>query len=95
MQSFTMTEAAERLARAVEKASPEDLEVFHDEMFPYQPVPSPGPGGEALYGTSGMSSNRAAAVNLWRVFFPQDRNIWYDEEEHVINVNGEPLRYLE
>jgi hypothetical protein len=89
-----MDEVKERLAKAVEKASPEDLEVFHDEMFPYQPIPSPVP-AEKLVRYIRDELEPSSAVDLWHVIFPQDRNIWYDEEEEVINVNGEPLRYRE
>jgi hypothetical protein len=88
-----MAEVAERLARAVEKASPEDLEVFHDEMFPYQPIPSPVP-AETLVRYLRDELEPSSAVDIWHVVFPQDRNIWYDEEEEVLHVNGEPLRYL-
>ncbi len=42
-----------------------------------------------------MDSSRRRSVDLWHVVFPKDRNIWYDEEEKVIHVNGDPLRYLE
>jgi hypothetical protein len=94
MPSYTMAEARERLARAVEKAGPEDLHAFHDEMFPYEPIPSPVP-AEKLVRYLREELEPSSAVDLWRVIFPQDRNIWYDEEEEVIKVNGEPLRYRE
>jgi hypothetical protein len=94
MPTFTMAKAKEKLARAVQKASPEQLEVFHDEMFPYQPIPSPVP-AEKLVRYVRDELEPSSAVDLWHVVFPEDRNIWYDEEEEVIHVNGEPLRYLE
>ena len=94
MPTFTMAEATERLARAVEKASPEDLEVFHDEIFPEHPIPSP-VRAEDLVRYIRDEFAPEEAVDFWHVAFPQDRNIWYDEEEKVIHVNGEPLRYLE
>jgi hypothetical protein len=94
MPTFTMARAKEKLARAVQKASPEQLEVFHDEMFPYQPVPSPVP-AEKLVRYIREEFDPSEAVDFWHVAFPEDRNIWYDEEEEVIHVNGEPLRYLE
>jgi hypothetical protein len=29
-------------------------------------------------------------VDLWNVIFPQDRNVWYDEETDALHVNEEP-----
>jgi hypothetical protein len=94
MPTFTMAEATERLARAVEKASPDDLEVFHDEMFPEQPIPSPVQAAK-LVRYIREEFDPSEAVDLWHVVFPQDRNIWYDEEEQVIHINGERLPYPE
>ena len=93
MPTYTMAEATERLARAVERASPENLEVLHDDLFPEQPIPSPVRAEDLVRYIRG-DFDPSEAVNLWRMSFPQDRNIWYDEEEEVIHVNGEPLRYL-
>jgi hypothetical protein len=94
MPTFTMAEAAERLARSVEKASPDDLEVFYDELFPEQPIPSPVQAAEIVrYIRDELEP--CTAVDLWHVVFPQDRYIWYDEEENVIHVNGERLGYME
>ena len=94
MPAFTMREATETLARAVEKAGPDELEVFYDDLFPEQPIPSP-VRAEEIVRYIRHELEPSSAVDLWHVVFPQDRNIWYDEEEHVIHVNGEPLRYLE
>jgi hypothetical protein len=94
MPTFTMARAKAKLARAVQKASPEQLEVYHDEMFPYQPVPSPVP-AEKLVRYIREELEPGSAVDIWHVIFPQDRYIWYDEEEHVIHVNGERLPYME
>jgi hypothetical protein len=94
MPTLSMDEATERLARAVEKASPDQLKVFYDDLFPYQPIPSP-LRAEEIVRYIRAELDPSEAVDLWHVVFPQDRNIWYDEEEEVIHVNGEPLRYLE
>lgn len=29
-------------------------------------------------------------IDLWNVVFPQDRNVWYDEETDALHVNAEP-----
>jgi len=34
-------------------------------------------------------------VDLWNVVFPQDRNVWYDEEAKAIHYNEEMVGYVD
>ena len=34
-------------------------------------------------------------VDLWNVVFPDDRNVWYDEEDDKIHYNEEAIGYAE
>lgn len=34
-------------------------------------------------------------VDLWNVVFPEDRQVWYDEEVNSICYNEEVVRYVD
>ncbi|MFI5454063.1 MAG: hypothetical protein ACHRXM_01290 [Isosphaerales bacterium] len=94
MPALSEAEATERLAKAVEKASADELVEIYDELFPRGPSPpSPVVGEIVSHIRHGLAPEEI--VDLWNVVFPKDRNVWYDEEEKVILYNEEQLRYAE
>jgi hypothetical protein len=87
-------EAIERLAGAVERIQPEDIPGLYSELHPYKPVPT------------GLSAAKMAAfvrnkltegeiADLWQFLFPQDRNIWYNEETDEVHYNEEQLSAID
>ena len=94
MPALSKTEAAEKLARSVERAKASDLPVIYSELFPERPSPALPVASEiAKHIRSGLEGEEI--VDLWNVVFPEDRNVWYDEEAKAIRFNEEMAGYAD
>ncbi len=94
MPVLSKAEAAEKLARDVEKAKSTDLAEIYSELYPEKPLPaSPVASDIAKHVRSGLEAEEI--VDLWNVVFPEDRNVWYDEEAKTIRYNEEMVGYID
>lgn len=94
MPALSRTEAAERLASGVERARPSDLPEIYAELFPERPPGSTPVASEiARLIRGGIEAEEM--VDLWNVVFPEDRHVWYDEEEKAIHFNEEMAGYVD
>jgi hypothetical protein len=94
MPELSKNEAAEKLAKVVEKAKPSDLAEIYAELFPEMPTPSsPAASDLARHIREGLEAEEI--VDLWNVVFPADRNVWYDEEANAIHYNEEMAEYAD
>jgi hypothetical protein len=92
MPALSRDEAAEKLAEGVEKAKPSNLAEIYAELFPEKPfttVPLASDIAKQIRG--GLEAEEI--VDLWNVVFPEDRNVWYDEEANAIHFNEEMAGY--
>ncbi len=94
MPALSKTEAAEKLAKGVEKAKPNDLVEIYYELFPEANCPTP-PGASEIVKHIRSGLEAEEIVDLWNVVFPEDRNVWYDEENQTIRYNEEVLGYVD
>jgi len=88
MPALSKNEAAEKLAKGVEKAKSSDLPEIYSELFPEKPLPVP-PIASDIAGHIRNGLEAEEIVDLWNVVFPEDRNVWYDEETKAIRYNEE------
>lgn len=94
MPALSTNEAAERLAKVVERAKSATLTEIYAELFPEKPAAAAPPAAElAQYIRSGLMAEEL--VDLWNVVFPEDRNVSYNEEDEKIHYNEESLGYAE
>ncbi len=94
MPALSKAEAAEKLARRVERAKPSDLPEIYSELFPEVSSPALPVASEiAKHIRSGLEAEEI--VDLWNVVFPEDHNVWYDEEAKAIRFNEEMAGYPE
>jgi len=94
MPALSTTEAAEQLAKAVEKAKPTALAEIYAELFPEKPVAAlPSAAHLAQHIRNGLEAEEI--VDLWNVVFPADRNVWYNEEDGEIHYNEEVVGYAD
>lgn len=94
MPAVSTNEAAERLAKVVEKAKLNTLTEIYAELFPDKPAVAVQSAADlAQHVRSGLDAEEL--VDLWNVVFPADRNVWYDEEDEKIHYNEEALGYAE
>ena len=94
MPALSIGEAAEKLARVVEKAKPSALGEIYAELFPEKPSSThPDAGDIARYIRNGIGAEEIA--DLWNVVFPEDRNVWYNEESRAIHYNEEMAGYAD
>jgi hypothetical protein len=92
--AISKAEAAERLAVGVERAKPSDLPEIYAELFPEQRSGATPVASEiARYIRGGLEVEEM--VDLWNVVFPEDRNVWYDEEARAIHFNEEMAGYAD
>jgi hypothetical protein len=100
MSAIPMKEAVERLAKAVEKASSDDLAQIYTELHPENPLPDV-TGTKAQQLAKDLAAHIRAGiepeevVDLWNVVFPADRNVCYDEEDDVLRHNERRLKCAE
>ncbi len=92
MPALSKDEAAERLADGVERAKPSNLPEIYAELFPERlPGATPVASEIARYIRGGLEAEEI--VDLWNVVFPEDRNVWYDEETRAVHFNEEMAGY--
>lgn len=94
MPALSTNDAAERLAIGIENAKTTALTEIFAELFPERPAASSLSATDlARYVRSGIEAEEL--VDLWNVVFPEDRNVWYDEEDEKIHYNEEAIGYAE
>jgi hypothetical protein len=102
MPAIAQNEAVARLTKAVKEADPDDLVEIHSELFAGEPRAEcaekdvvPLVKQIAQHIVRGLEIEEI--VDLWKVVFPKDRNVHYDEETESIRYNEgpEPLRLAE
>lgn len=94
MPALRTDEAAERLAKGVEKAKPTALTEIYAELFPEKPLTTTLSAADlAPHIRGGLVAEEL--VDLWHVVFPADRNVWYDEEDEKIHYNEAVVGYAE
>jgi hypothetical protein len=93
MPALSTKEAAERLARVVEKAKTTVLLEIHDELFPEKPVALPLSAVDLAEYIRG--SLEAEEVDLWNVVFPAHRDVWYNEQDGEIHYNEAMVGYAD
>ncbi len=92
MPALSMSQAAEKLADGVERSKPANLAEIYCELFPRKPAPvSPVANEIASLIRNGLEAEEI--VDLWNVVFPEDRNVWYDEESKAIHFNDVMVGY--
>lgn len=97
MPAIPKSEAAEKLARAVEAASSDDLVDIYTELFPEKVLPQSSEANLPVEITSYIRAKiePEEIVDLWHVVFPADRNVCYDEEERVVRYDLQEPWYAE
>ena len=94
MPALSKAEAAERLAARVEKAKPSQLPEIYTELFPEKTPAAPPVASEiAKLIRGGLEVEEI--VDLWNVVFPEDCNVWYDDEAKAIHFNEEMAGYTD
>ncbi|WP_406699506.1 hypothetical protein V5E97_11640 [Singulisphaera sp. Ch08] len=94
MPALSREAAAEKLARRVETAKPSDLPEIYAEIFPEKTsADTPVASDIARHIRSSLEAEEI--VDLWNVVFPEDRNVWYDEESKSIHYNEEMVGYVD
>jgi hypothetical protein len=94
MPALSTAEATEKLAAGVERAKASDLPEIYSELFPERPPGATPVAGEiARLIRDGLEAEEM--VDLWNVVFPEDRNVWYDEEARAIHFNEEMAGYVD
>ena len=94
MPAISKSEATERLAASVEKAKPSLLPEIYAELFPETtPLLTPVANEIARLIRGGLEAEDI--VDLWNVVFPEDHNVWYDDEAKAIHFNEEMAGYVD
>ena len=94
MPALSTKDAAEKLAKVVEKATPNDLVEFNDELFPEGTARKRlGAGEMAQLVRHGLEAEEL--VDLWNVVFPKDHHVWHNEETQEIHYNEEMADYAD
>jgi len=94
MPAISRGEAVERLAKAVEMASSDDLGEIYAELYPENALPAVSASLAkeiAAHIRNGIEPEEI--VDLWNVVFPTDRDVCYDEEEDALQFNERRLKY--
>ena len=94
MPALSKAEATERLAVGVERARPSNLPEIYAELFPERP-PGTTPVANVIARHIRCGIEADEMVDLWNVVFPEDRNVWYDEETRAIHFNEELVGYTD
>ena len=94
MPALTIPEATEKLAKAVEKAKPSTLGEVYAELFLEKPSPAPPPANDiARQIRGGLEAEEL--VDLWNVVFPEDHDVYYNEETKAIHFNEGVVGYAD
>ncbi len=98
MPSIHINKAKEKLARAAEGASSDNLVEIYGELFP-EKVPPKASAAITLVGEIASyirtKIEPEELVDLWNVVFPTDRVDYYDEVEGVVIYNQEEPWYAD
>ncbi len=98
MPVIRKNEAMEKLAQAVEGATPDYLVEFYAELFPEKAILT---ASEAMAVVGEIASyirtkiEPEELIDLWHIVFPTDRNVYYDEADGVVIYNQEEAWYAE
>jgi hypothetical protein len=99
--AITKKKAVEALTAEAARAHTDDLVEIHNELFPEEPTTEQA-ANEDLDGLrakvlSHMKSLEIEEIlGLWGVVFPQDRQVWYDEEKKEFNyLRGEAAMHTD
>lgn len=92
MPVLSREEAAKRLVEGVEKARPSELPEIYSELFPDEPPPRSLVASD-IAGLIRGGLEAEEIVDLWNVVFPEDRNVWYNEETEAIHHDEEMVGY--
>lgn len=88
MPALSKVDAVEKLAKVAERAKPSALTEIYAELFPEATLLSSPDASEIVrHIRTGLEVEEI--VDLWNVVFPEDRNVWYDEESKTIHYNEE------
>jgi hypothetical protein len=96
MPAIPQKEATQRILNEVRELQTYDLVEAFNELRPDSPKSSADPAVNKDDLIRVISSQINAGleveelVDLWNVVFPEDRNVWYDEEADALHVNEEP-----
>jgi hypothetical protein len=90
----SQAEAVDRLAKAVQKVRPDDLVEVYSELFPEKILPPEVSVADIVSHIRG-GLEVEEVVDLWNVVFPDDRNVWYDEEADQVHFNEEVVGYAD
>jgi hypothetical protein len=91
---ISKAKAVDRLVKGVEKATPDVLPEVYSELFPETPSPSSLVVGDIIKQIkTGLAEEEI--VGLWNVVFPEDRNVWYNEEDKTFHYNQEVFGYVD
>jgi hypothetical protein len=98
MPAIPLKEAIERLAQAIEKASPDDLVEIFAELYPAERLPDvSGTKAAALAAKLAQRVRTGVApedaVDLWNVIFSAGPNVHFDEEDGTLRPTDRELRY--
>ena len=98
MAAIPLSEAIERLAQAVEKASPDDILAIYAELYPASGQPDVNDLDNlapkmALHIRTGIEPEEA--VDLWNTLFHSVPNVFYNEEDGALHQAEQNLRYAE
>jgi hypothetical protein len=98
MAAIAREEAVGMLKHAIGQFQADDLRETYNELFPETPVSE----GQVRKDAGGTKSRILDHINhgleieeildLWPVVFPNDRNVFYDEDTATIHINEEPQR---
>lgn len=96
MSAIRKSEAIERLAHAVDKASSQDLADIYAELFPdrsrLHSTDAEKRRGEVIEFVR-MKMEPEEMVDLWNVVFPSHRNVYYDDADGLLCYNQEEPWY--
>ncbi len=98
MPMITTGEAIDRLVKAIEQAQSHVLAEIYTELFPDRQAPDAteparSPLVRYIVDHIRQGIEPEEIVDLWNVIYPEDRNVWFDEEDRVVRYNELELRY--
>ncbi len=96
MPTVTMKDAIQRVASGIPQFQGDDLIEIYNEFFPETPMSLDVPqvnrtdllAAIMKHVQDGLEVEEI--VDVWNVIFPEDRNVWYDEETNTVHFNEEP-----
>lgn len=95
MPTIPRLEALERLARAVETATPDDVVAIYTELFPTKNPREAPPVAKQIAAHIRLGIEPEEIVDLWNVVFPAERSVYYNEEEGSLQYREVEPRYAE